>query len=141
MNRSNSGTSHFDLRSSRLRYSSQRSSSQRQPSADSSSSLTSNPGSSAQSGILETLTSSGPAMYSSLRAPPCAEHLRLDPLAALDRQRQPRRLADQVALDGVLRLHIADPLLGPLLQSFGVFLGQDGHDRAGGHAVFEGVAP
>ena len=81
------------------------------------------------------------AELANLRALPCAKHLRLDPLAALDRQRQPRRLADQVALDGVLRLHIADPLLGPLFQSFGIFLGQAGHDGEGGHAVFEGVAP
>src|SRR5208337_1052023 len=69
MNRSKTASSHFDWRSSRLRYSSQRSSSQRQPSADSSSSLTSSPGSSAQSGCLSTLTSSGPATYSSLRPP------------------------------------------------------------------------
>ena len=62
---------------------------------------------------------------------------RLDPLAALDRQRQPRRLVDQLALDGVARLHVADPLLDALFELFGVFLGQDGHDRAGGNTMLE----
>src|SRR5271157_4875300 len=85
MNRSKTASSHFDLWSSRLRYSSQRSSNQRQPSADSSSWLTSSSGSSAQSGCLSTLTSSGPATYSTAAelakplALPCAELLRAHP--------------------------------------------------------------
>ena len=70
-------------------------------------------------------------------ADPAGQVGRLDPLAAVDRQCQPRRLVDQLALDGVPRLHVADPLLGALFELFGVFLGQDGHDRAGGHAMLE----
>src|SRR5208337_5615055 len=57
MNRSNSGSSHFDLQSSRLRYCAQRSSSQRQPSADSSSLPTSSSGSSSQGGSMSDLIS------------------------------------------------------------------------------------
>src|SRR5271157_6452991 len=66
---------------------------------------------------------------------------RLDPLGALDRQRQPRRLGGQVVLDRIARLQVVGIAVGPLFQLLGIFLGQTGHDGEGGHAVFEGVAP
>jgi len=44
-------------------------------------------------------------------------------------------------LEGIAGLRGRDRLLDLVFQFLGDFLGQDGHDRAGGHAVFEGVAP
>ena len=69
--------------------------------------------------------------------PPCAGQLglrqcsldpagpmgRLDLLAALDLIRQPRGPVDQVALDGVAGLHVADPLLNLLFQLLRFCLG------------------
>ena len=66
---------------------------------------------------------------------------RRDPLSAIELPRQPHRAANQVKLEGITGLHGRDGLLGPVFQFLGVFLGQDGHDSAGGHAVFDGVAP
>src|SRR5271157_443641 len=50
------------------------------------------------------------AELANLRAPRCAEHLRLDQLAALDRQRLPCRLADQVTLDACRSRTESEPL-------------------------------
>jgi len=80
------------------------------------------------------------AELANLRGLPCGDHLRLDQLAALDLQRQPCRLADQVALDVVPRLQIAVPLLSPLCQLPGISLRREGHDGQRGQAVFDCIA-
>src|SRR5208337_627833 len=47
----------------------------------------------------------------------------------------------QASLEDVAGLHVRDSLLGQVFQLLGVFIGQDGHDGPGGHAVFDGVEP
>ena len=64
-----------------------------------------------------------------------------DPLGAIELPRQPHRAAKQIKLEEIAGLHGRDGLLDPVFQFLGVFLRQDGHDSAGGHAVFDGVAP
>jgi len=64
---------------------------------------------------------------------------RPDSLGAIDLPRQPHRAANQVKLEGIAGLYGRDGLLGPVFQFLGVFLGQDGQDGPGGHAVFDGV--
>jgi len=49
---------------------------------------------------------------------------------------QPRRVADQVTLDGVAGLHVRDPLLDPVFQLLGIFMGQESQQSPiGGHPV------
>ena len=48
------------------------------------------------------------------------------PLGSVEGPRQPRRAGDQVALDGVGRLVVVDPLLNPRFEFGRVFLRQDG---------------
>jgi len=70
---------------------------------------------------------------------PVSQVGRRDPLGAIELPRQPHRAADQIKLEGIAGLHGRDGLLGPVFQFLGVFLGQDGHDGPGGHAVCDGV--
>ena len=65
----------------------------------------------------------------------------LEAIGAFDGQRQPRRLADLVALGLIARLQVVDQPQRLLPQLIGIFVGQAGHEGDGRQAVFEGVAP
>ena len=75
-----------------------------------------------------------------IHSDPVGQVGRRDSLSAIDLPRQPHRAANQIMLEGIAGLHGRDRLLGPVFQFLGVFLGQDGHDGPGGHAVCDGCA-
>src|SRR5208337_686549 len=76
------------------------------------------------------------AEVANLLEPASADLLRLRPRSLSDPVSQPRRVADQVTLDGVAGLHVRDPLLDPVFQLPGIFMGQESQQSPiGGHPV------
>ena len=60
-------------------------------------------------------------------------------LGAIDGQREPGHLVDEVELGGIARLELVEVLLGALLNAVRIFVGQAGHDSAAAAAVLVGV--